>query len=74
MLTFSQVRKIVAEHLKTALSVDKFDITSAKLDEVQDVWRISVEFKKPENPTFTDIASLTIDATTGEIKEFKRGV
>jgi hypothetical protein len=74
MLSFAQVKKRVGEHLKTALDIDRFEITSAKLDEVADIWRIGVEYKKDGATSSTEIASLTLDATNGEVREFKRGV
>jgi hypothetical protein len=73
ILSFGDVKKRLAEHLRTAVGADEFDIASAKLEEVQNIWRIDVEFKKPK-AMFSDTASFIIDATTGEVKEFRRGM
>jgi uncharacterized membrane protein YkoI len=71
-LSFAEIKSRVAEHLKTAVDAEDFDIKSAKLEELQGVWKIDVEFKKPK-AMFSETALLMIDATTGEVKEFRRG-
>lgn len=71
-LTFAEIKLRVAEHLKTAVDAEDFDIKSAKLEELQGFWRVDVEFRKPK-AMFTETALITIDATTGEVKEFRRG-
>ncbi len=72
VLSFGDIKVRVAEHLKTAVGADEFDIKSAKLEELQGFWKIDVEFKKPK-AMFLETALLIIDSTTGEIKEFRRG-
>jgi hypothetical protein len=71
-LNFTDVKKRIGEHLKTALGIEKFEIAFAKQEE--DVWRVNVEFKEKigtiEWPT---TALFSIDATTGEVKEFRKG-
>ena len=71
-LSFTDVKKRVGEHLRTALGLEEFEITFAKQDE--DVWRVNVEFKEKigdiELPT---TALFSIDAITGEVKEFRKG-
>jgi uncharacterized membrane protein YkoI len=71
-LSFEEVRKRAAELLKTAVGADEFDIKSAKLEELQGIWKVDVEFKKP-SAMFSETALVTIDATTGEVKEFRKG-
>jgi uncharacterized membrane protein YkoI len=71
-LTFAEIKSRVAGHLKTAVDADDFDIKSAKLEELQGLWKIDVEFKKSK-AMFSETALLVIDATTGEVKEFRRG-
>jgi hypothetical protein len=71
LLSFEQVKGRVAEHLKTAMGTDEFDITSAKLEEIQRIWTVRVEFKKPK-AMFSDTASMIVDATTGEVREFRK--
>ncbi len=72
ILSFGAIKAKVAEHLKTAVDADEFDIKSAKLEELQGFWKIDVEFKKPK-AEFSETALLIIDSTTGEVKEFRRG-
>jgi uncharacterized membrane protein YkoI len=71
-LTFAEIKSRVAAHLKTAVDADDFDIKSAKLEELQGLWKIDVEFKKPK-AMFSETALLIVDARTGEVKEFRRG-
>ena len=47
-LSFDDLKKRVAEHIKLAVGADDFDITSAKLEEVKGVWSVDVEYKKPK--------------------------
>ena len=37
ILSFGDVKKRLAEHLRTAVGADEFDIASAKLEEVQNI-------------------------------------
>lgn len=71
-LSFAEIKSRVGEHLKTAVGAEDFDIKSAKLEELQGLWKIDVEFKKPK-AMFSETALLMVDATTGEVKEFRRG-
>ncbi len=72
MLSFKDVRARAAELLKTAVGAEEFDIKSAKLEENQRVWKVDVEFKKPQ-AMFSETALLVIDAESGEVKEFRKG-
>lgn len=72
-LSFADVRKRVAEHIKAAVGADDFDITSAKLEEVKGIWSVDVEYRKPK-AQFSDTAFLVVDSTTGEVKEFRKGM
>ncbi len=71
-LSFAEIRSKVAQHLRTAVDAEEFEMKSAKLDELQGVWKVDVEFKKPK-AMFSETALLMVDATTGEIREFRRG-
>lgn len=71
-LSFAEIKARVSQHLKTAVDAEDFDIKSAKLEELQGLWKIDVEFKKSK-AEFSETALLMIDATTGEVKEFRRG-
>jgi len=72
-LNFDDLKKRVAEHVKLAVGADDFDITSAKLEEVKGTWSVDVEYRKPK-AMFADTAFLVVDATTGEVKEFRKGM
>ena len=72
-LTFADAKKRVAELLRTAVGAEDFDVSSAKLEEMQGVWRFDVEYRKPK-AMFPDTAFLILDATTGEVKEFRKGM
>ena len=71
-MSFDDLKKRVAEHLKLAVGADDFDITSAKLEEVKGTWSVDVEYRKPK-AQFAETAFLVVDATTGDVKEFQRG-
>ncbi|MBU4374206.1 MAG: hypothetical protein KJ714_07170 [Euryarchaeota archaeon] len=71
-LSFADVKKRVGEHLKTALNIEDFSITFAKQE--ADMWKVNVEFKeKFGDIEFPTTALFSIDVTTGEVKEFKKG-
>lgn len=52
-LKFSEVKKIIGEHLQTALNIKDFDITHAKRDtdfvHQKQIWKVNVEFRKKES-------------------------
>jgi uncharacterized membrane protein YkoI len=72
-LNFDDLKKRVAEHVKLAVGADDFDITSAKLEEIKGTWSVDVEYKKPK-AMFVETAFLVVDATTGEVQEFRKGM
>jgi len=71
-LGFADAKEKIGEHLKTALGIEEFEITFAKQDD--DLWKVNVEFNEKigtfEWPT---TAFFVIDATTGEVREFRKG-
>jgi uncharacterized membrane protein YkoI len=71
-MSFDDLKKRVAEHVKLAVGADDFDITSAKLEEVKGTWSVDVEYKKPK-AQFAETAFLIVDSTTGDVMEFQRG-
>lgn len=78
IMTFADVRKIIGEHLKTALDIEDFSINFAKQEkdilDHKDVWRVTVEFvEMVGNIEWPTSAAFTIDATTGEVKQFMKG-
>lgn len=72
-LKFVDLKRIVGEHLKTALNISDFSITYAKQED--DDWKVNVEFTEgiPPIVMFKQSALFRIDGTTGEVKEFKKG-
>lgn len=78
IMTLADVRKKIREHLKTTLDKEDFSIDLAIQDknllDDKDVWRINVGFVDNICKTeFRVSASFTIDAITGEVKEFWKG-
>jgi len=39
---------------------------------VKGIWSVDVEYRKPR-AQFADTAFLVVDATTGDVKEFRKG-
>lgn len=71
-LSFGEVKEKIGEHLKTALDVQDFSISYAKLTEGE--WRVSVEFKEDiSGIKFPTSALFSLDAVTGEVKQYKKG-
>ena len=74
-LKFADVKKIISEHLHTALGIEEFDITYAKRGtdfiKRKDVWNVNVEFKKKDQPMASS-ALFSIDAKTGDVVEFQK--
>lgn len=71
-LKFADVKQKIGQHLKTALGIDEFSVTFAKLEENE--WRVNVEFREKVGPTeWPTTALFGLDAETGEVKEFKKG-
>ncbi len=77
ILSFADVKKKIGEHLKTALNIEEFSIGFAKQEkdlENRDVWRVSVEFlEKIGEKDWPTSAAITLDATTGEVKQYMKG-
>ena len=72
-LTIDQAKERVSNLLRIAVGVEEFEITSAKLEEMQGVWKIDVEFRKPK-AMFSESASAILDAETGDVREFRKGM
>ena len=69
IMTFEEVRKRIEKHMATALKVEDFDITYAKV--VNDEWHVNLEWKK-ENGFFSSTVAVSLDAKTGELKSFAK--
>ena len=68
-LSFADVKKKIAEHLKIALGIEEFEITFAKYEEENNVWKVNIGFEEGE---WVRTALFSIDAETGEVREFKK--
>lgn len=78
IMTLADVRKKIGEHLKTALGIEDFSIDFAKQEkdifDDKDIWRVNVGFKDMLGKLeITTSVAFTIDAITGEVKEFVKG-
>jgi len=72
-ITFEEIRNKIEEYLNTALKITEFDITFAKLDEKENIWKVNVEFKEKGDEEFTKSALFGLDVDGGDIKQFKKG-
>lgn len=72
-LRFADVKRIIGEHLRTALGITDFTITFAKQE--GDIWRVNVVLPADttEGFKFADSALLAIDGRTGEVRQFEKG-
>jgi hypothetical protein len=72
-LKFVDVKRVIGEHLKTAINVANFSITFAKLE--GNDWKVNVEYTEMNGllTSWTNSAMFTIDANSGDVKLFERG-
>ena len=70
---FTDLKKIVAEHLKNGLGIDQFVITYAEHVETANQWKVDVEFKTDASGASSTTAAITLDDKSGEVKTFLRG-
>lgn len=71
ILSFAVIKQKIAFHLKTALDLEDFKITYAKLE--GDIWKVNIEYdEKIGGVDFPRSGLFSLDAITGEVKEFKR--
>ena len=71
-LKFADVKRVIGEHLKTAINVTNFSITFAKLE--GNDWRVNVEYTEMGGIlSWSNSAMFTIGASNGEVKLFERG-
>ena len=72
ILKFADVKRVIGEHLRTALNVERFSITYAK-QEGND-WNINVEYEAQVGLLpWRETALFTIDGFTGGVKRFEKG-
>jgi hypothetical protein len=71
-LKFADVKRIVGEHLKTALNITDFSMTYAKQE--GNVWKVNVEYREIVGGlSLSQSALFMIDYMTGEVKQFEKG-
>ena len=70
---FTDLKKLVAEHLKNGLGIDQFVITYAEYVETANQWKVDLEFKTDASGNSSTTAAITLDDKSGEVKTFLRG-
>jgi hypothetical protein len=70
---FTDLKKLVAEHLKNGLGIDHFVITYAEHVETANQWKVDVEFKTDGSGASSTTAAISLDDKSGEVKTFLRG-
>ena len=72
-IKFTDLKKLVAEHLKNGLGIDHFVITYAEHVETANQWKVGVEFKTEDSGASSTTAAISMDDKSGEVKTFLRG-
>lgn len=57
---FTDLKKLVAEHLKNGLGIDHFVITYAEHVETANQWKVDVEFKTEASGASSTIAAISL--------------
>ncbi len=71
-LSFTDIKRVIGEHLRTALNVKNFSITFAKQE--GDKWRVNVQYEEVVGLlTWQQTALFTLDAKDGGVLEFEKG-
>jgi hypothetical protein len=70
---FTDLKKLVAEHLKNGLGIEHFVITYAEHVDTANQWKVDVEFKTDAGDASSTTAAITLDDKSGEVKTFLRG-
>lgn len=71
-MKFADIKRIVGEHLKTAIGVEQFTIGYAKHTEGQ--WKVNVEYQENiEGILFPTSVAMVLNDQTGEVEEFLKG-
>lgn len=74
LIKFSDVKKFVGDHLKTAAGIEQFVITYAEHQESAHQWKVDVEYKENiSGILWTTSAALMLDDKTGQVKSFFQG-
>ena len=70
---FTDLKNLVAEHLKNGLGINQFVITYAEHVETAGQWKVDIEFKTDASGASATTAAITLDDKSGEVKTFLRG-
>lgn len=71
-LSFEEMKIKVSEHMRRFFGVEEFNITFARED--VDLWMVNIEYREKDGAIeLPATALLSIDARTGEIREFRKG-
>ena len=69
-----RIRELLEKYLRIFYpEVFDIQITFLVADEKQGIWKVNVKFKKDPSDIFYYIAMFSIDATSGDITQFKEG-
>jgi len=70
---FTDLKKLIGEHLKNGLAIDHFVITYAEHVDTANQWKVDVEFKTDTSGAASTTAAIILDDKSGEVKTFLRG-
>lgn len=74
-ISFTELKRKIGEHLRTALDVKEFSITFAKLvglSSRKKVWRVNVSYKESPQALVETTSSFVIDAEDGRVLQFDK--
>lgn len=61
LVKFTDLKKLVADHIKNGLGIDHFVITYAEHVDTANQWKVGVEFKTDAIGTSSTTAAMTLD-------------
>jgi hypothetical protein len=70
---FTDLKKLVADHLKNGLGIDHFVITYAEHVDTANQWKVDIEFNTDASGASSTTAAIILDDKSGEVKTFLRG-
>ena len=65
---FTDLKKLVTEHLKNGLGIDQFVITYAEHVETANQWKVDVEFKTDASGASSTTTAMTLNGKSGEVR------
>ena len=67
---FTDLKKLIGEHLKNGLAIDHFVITYAEHVDTANQWKVDVEFKTDASGAASTTAAIILDDKSGRSKNF----